>query len=144
MQTRDQQYAIDVYQKATRVKQKFAEKDVKVYGSMCHKLPILIHTAGLVQALTFVDTREKSKTPDGPQTRDDKEKPLQRLLKDLAGTILKDSKEKLLERARQADLQEYMLLTQQVLDALLWYKRFAQSVLDVEDASKADEVIKDE
>jgi hypothetical protein len=33
---------------------------------------------------------------------------------------------------QDADLVVYMQLTQQVLDALLWYKRFAQTVLGVD------------
>ena len=35
-------------------------------------------------------------------------------------------------------LLRYMYLTQQVLDALLWYKRFAQSVLNVEASDAGD------
>jgi len=32
-----------------------------------------------------------------------------------------------------------MYITQQVLDALLWYKRFAQSVLDVDPTDQLDD-----
>ena len=37
----------------------------------------------------------------------------------------------LVARSREAPLPEYMRLSQQVMAALLWYKRFAQSVLEV-------------
>ena len=92
---------------------------------MAHKLPILIRTAGLAQALAFVDARGK-----------DSQK---QLLQDLAGTVGKQNSVSLLRRAREAELSEYMLLTQQVMAALLWYKRFAQSVLGVEASDAKDE-----
>jgi len=125
VQTRDQEYASSAYVKVTKLK---AEKKVKEqyapYGAMAHRLPILIRTAGLVQALEFVGSRGK---------------PVQQnLLTDLADTLGKSGSKALLEQARNAELSEYMRLTQQTLSALLWYKRFAQSVLDI-DASEATE-----
>ena len=36
------------------------------------------------------------------------------------------------------DLKEYIKLTHETMAALLWYKRFAQSVLDVDASEKAD------
>ncbi len=117
MYTRDQQYAINVFEKVSKVK----KDDQTGYGSMAHKLPILIRTAGLTQALAFVDSRG---TPAQQQ-----------LLKDLAGTV---GKPELVKTARELNLNEYIRLTQQVMEALLWYKRFAQSVLGV-DASQAKE-----
>jgi CRISPR-associated protein Cmr5 len=117
MQTRDQKYAVDVYERVSKVK----EADRKRYGAIAHKLPILIRTAGLVQALAFVDSRQKQ------------------LLNDLAGTIGKPNSDTLLSRAREANLSEYMRLTQQVMAALLWYKRFAQSVLGVNASDAEDE-----
>jgi CRISPR-associated protein Cmr5 len=114
MQTRDQRYAVDAYQSIAKVK----AEDRQNYGGMAHKLPILIRTAGLAQALSFVDSRGK----DAQKL----------LLEDIAKTIGKPGKAALLSRAREAELGEYMLLTKQVMDALLWYKRFAQSVLGVQ------------
>jgi CRISPR-associated protein Cmr5 len=40
--------------------------------------------------------------------------------------------------SRTTELATYILLTEQVLETLLWYKRFAQSLLDVEDAGVGD------
>ncbi|HYU73069.1 MAG TPA: type III-B CRISPR module-associated protein Cmr5, partial [Ktedonobacteraceae bacterium] len=114
-------YATAVYEQAQQVKKDFA-KDYRKYGVMCHKLPILIHTAGLAQALAFVASR--------------REPVYDRLLKDLEKT-LKLEKD-LPERTRKADLNDYMRLTSQVMAALVWYKRFAQSVLRV-DVSDTDE-----
>lgn len=124
MLTRDQRYATTVYEQVTAIKSEEKEEArYKPYGAMAHKLPILIRTAGLAQALEFVNSRGK---------------PIQqRLLKDLAATIGQGDTSAFLRHVRSASLGEYMRLTQQAMAALLWYKRFAQSILGV-DASEAD------
>jgi len=116
VQTRDQMYATNVYKKVTKTREE--EKDYKKYGGFSNKLPILIRTAGLAQALSFVEARGN--------------KPGERLLRDLADTIGKVDMITLTKAAREVQLSEYIRLTQQVMDALLWYKRFAQSILGVE------------
>ena len=72
IQTRDQKYAVDAYK---RVKTIFNDGKLSndKYGSMAHKLPILIRTAGLAQALAFVSARGKEEH--------------KRLLNDLALTL---------------------------------------------------------
>ncbi len=92
---------------------------------MAHKLPILIRTAGLAQALAFVNARGKEEH--------------KRLLNDLALTLKQQNRENLAETAMNAALSEYIYLTQQALAALLWYKRFAQSVLDVQPGTEESE-----
>jgi len=114
MQTIDQQYSIAVHKQVLEIKK---DPDYRKYGAMAHKLPILIHTAGLVQALEFVNSRGNTIQ--------------KRLLEHLAVTIGKNNTETLLDAARSRNLSNYMLLTRQVLSALLWYKRFAQSILEV-------------
>lgn len=121
MRTRDQRYATKVHSQAQMVKSDFKD-DYRKYGAMCHKLPILIRTAGLAQALAFVDSRDK---------------PIyKRFLRDLAQTL--DMEEDLCTQARKVELNDYMRLTWQVMAALVWYKRFAQSILGV-DASENDD-----
>lgn len=136
MQTRDQKYAEDVYKRVTDI-EKLAQKEGKrlatSYGSMAHKLPILIHTSGLIQALTFVDTRTTNA------------KACQHLLNDLSKTVLGETAEKanLLTEARgkpEGSLQAYIYLTRRVLAALLWYKRYAQSILHVEQGDEYEDV----
>ena len=119
MQTRDQKYATIVYDQVSRIEN---QEGYKQYGAMAHKLPILIRTAGLTQALEFVNARGK-----GLQKQ---------LLEDLAVTVEQNDTANLLSSVRSASLSEYMHLTQHIMAALLWYKRFAQSILKV-DASEA-------
>lgn len=125
MKTRDQAYASTAVKKVSAVKESLDDNDRNRYGDMAHQLPVLIRSAGLAQALAFLDTRDT--------------KGHKRLLGDLAETVGL-STNKLMERAREAPLEEYMRLTRQVMAALLWYKRFAQSILDI----KASDVVKDE
>ncbi|MBO1438272.1 type III-B CRISPR module-associated protein Cmr5 [Meiothermus sp. CFH 77666] len=87
------------------------------YGGMAHKLPVLVRQAGLAQALAFVESRGKEAH--------------KALLDDLAQTV-GFSRAELLRKSREARLSEYLLLTREVLAAAQWYKRFSQSVLDVE------------
>lgn len=114
LRTRDQHYAAAVYACVGVV----AKADKAAYGSMAHKLPVLIRTAGLAQALSFVDARSQNGQKN--------------LLKDLAQVMGFAEPVFLLERSREAGLREYMRLTREALTALLWFKRFAQSLLDVD------------
>lgn len=97
----------------------------KKYGSMSHRLPVLIRTAGLAQALAFVEARGDAGG--------------KKLLEDIAIVLDFKGKEALLESSRGAELPEYMLLTRKVLAALTWYKRFAQSVLSVESGAAEED-----
>lgn len=121
MLTRDQRYSTIAFDQVCKVKKE--ESNYQKYGAMAHKLPILIHTAGLAQALEFVNARG--------------EEAQKRLLKDLAITVGQKDAKALLAYMRGLELSGYMRLTQQILAALLWYKRFAQSMLGV-DASESN------
>ena len=97
------------------------EAERKQYGAAAHKLPVLIRTAGLAQALGFFEARGSEAA--------------KRLLRDLGETLGRPS---LFADSRGAELAAYIHLTRQALDALLWYKRFAQSVLQVEGGDEGE------
>jgi CRISPR-associated protein Cmr5 len=120
MLTRDQRYAKQIYEQVSQV----PEAERQKYGSMAHKLPVLIRTAGLAQALAFVDSRGS-----------DEQK---KLLDHLAVVVNEQNAQNLLARSRTAELADYMRLTRNVLAALVWYKRFAQSVLGVAAGEEAE------
>ena len=61
MKTLEQEFAAEIYTQVVEYGNK-NQKDSperKQYGSMAHKLPILVRTAGLTQALAFVESRGK-------------------------------------------------------------------------------------
>jgi len=124
MLTREQAYAADVFKRVSDFKRN-SPNQISRYGAMAHQLPLLIRTAGLVQALTFVAGR--------------KDEGLNQLLNDLAQTIKQDNAEKFVAFSRNAPLPQYLRLTQQTMAALLWYKRFAQSVLDIDPTQAMDQ-----
>ncbi len=129
IQTIQQQYAKTVYEQVLEFDKAHSGKEDKArkeYGSMAHKLPVLVRQAGLVQALVFVATRGKGK---------DSQK---EFLEHLAQTMGAGSFGDLLDQVRTAPLVEYMLLTRQTLWALEWYKRFAQSVLGIDPTEEGD------
>lgn len=117
MQTRSQRNASTAFKQVAEVHRQGEAASTK-YGSMAHKLPVLIRTAGLAQALEFVESRG-----------DDSQK---LLLDHLAVAVGAGNRAEYLRRSRDYELGQYVILTQESLAALLWYKRFVQSVLKVE------------
>lgn len=120
LRTRQQKYAADIFQRVEAFGNQHPMQSTarRKYGAMAHKLPVLVRTAGLAQALAFVATRG-----DTAQ---------QQLLQDLAHTVDYPDDKTLLEASRTLPFYGYLRLSQKVMAALLWYKRFAQSVLGVE------------
>ena len=125
MKTREQTYAAQAYRQVQNIAEHPKEyRDA--YGSMAHRLPVLVHQAGLVQALAFVEARGK------PEHK--------KLLDHLAEVVLDgEDRQELLARSRLVDMMAYMHLTEKVLAALAWYKRFAQSILDVDPTAEGGE-----
>ncbi|ABX03223.1 type III-B CRISPR module-associated protein Cmr5 [Herpetosiphon sp.] len=122
-QTLEQRYATKVYAKANAYSGE--SKDIRTrYGNLAFTLPIMIRSAGLVQALHFASTRKKAEQ--------------KQFLEDLADVLGYQNTQELLDQSRTAQITEYMRLTRQTLAVLVWFKRFAQSILDLE-ASEATE-----
>ena len=95
-----------------------AEGDRKVYGGMALKLPALIRSAGLCQALHFVKSRRKA--------------PLNALLDHLSRQLTRVDAQitdmsSLCDRAREAEVAGYVWLTREALASVTWYGRLARS-----------------
>jgi|Wag4MinimDraft_6_1082665.scaffolds.fasta_scaffold32058_2 CRISPR-associated protein Cmr5 len=101
-----------------------ADKDD--YGRYAHKLPILIRTAGLAQAIAFTEAKAKGGAL----------KLLDHLAEQAHASGLleggKSANRSVLSAAsKSANLAAYRMLTHEIQACLVWYKRFAVSVLDV-------------
>ncbi len=131
MRTVHQRLAADIYGRVIEIRDHHDESFCKKYGTMAHKLPVLLHTAGLMQAIAFV------------QAKGTKNDAWKQFLNDLAHTLEPSRPdydgEKLLEEARRAEIGSYILLTRRVSNALLWYKRFAESILNVDQGHESEE-----
>lgn len=114
-QTRDQKMAGAIFEQVLEIQGGTNGELKRQYRTMALKLPALVRSAGLVQALTFVDTRGDEGS--------------RHLLNHLADALGKADRNALLRESRELSLPGYMYLTQQVLAALLWHRRFAQSLL---------------
>ena len=96
------------------------------YGRLALKLPFLIRTAGLAQALAFIDLKASdARLP---------------LVDHLAGTLgeVIDGRRwtaaDLLRKSRETDdPAAYLQLTRETLKLATWYKRLSTSVLGVEE-----------
>ncbi len=116
MRTRNQLYATKIFEQM--------DKDVPVderkkYGSLALKLPVLIRTAGLAQALAFADVRGEAGG--------------KKLLDHITAVVGESGgRSGLLKRVREVELVGYMDLTRRILAALTWYGRFARAVWGIE------------
>ncbi len=119
MRTLEQDIAAQVYDQVAKYGEQHAKgsTECKQYGSMAYKLPILVRTAGLAQALAFVESRGSD--------------PSHKLLEHLAQVVSESSKKDFLDQIRNAEMNMYIYLTRRTMLALKWYKRFAESVLEV-------------
>ena len=122
MNTLQQQFASSVYKRVQAYAEESNEKDSKKYGAMALRLPILVRKSGLVQAIAFLEMKAGG----------DSGKPFQVLLNDLSGVVMAGKSDSLSAASRTENLQEYIYLTRRTLIALDWFRRFAQSILNVE------------
>jgi len=164
--TSEQRYASAVYTVVTKYlnerlsnsndeikKDPSKDVEIKAYGALAHKLPILIRTSGLAQALAFVKARNVINVDDEDKTQQDKnakhnpKKARNRLINDLTKVLQNkhiaiipiNTKEKdLSSLAIQATFDEYIQLTEACMEALLWFKRFATSELGVEQGDEVE------
>lgn len=106
------------------------EVDPKKYGTIVHALTPMLRTAGLSQSLHFVLARNNASQ--------------ELLLDHLAAQLQRadvaiTDRITLLKRAREADLSDYLRLTQEALRCMNWYRRFVQGELKVEASDEADD-----
>jgi CRISPR-associated protein Cmr5 len=128
--TREQDRAAQAFEDISQESQRDAASQ-KRYATVMYQLIILIRTAGLLQALEFISAL----------TNEHKRQAGERLLNALGKQMhrvnahINDMKT-LKQTAKTAELQEYMLLTREMMATMVWYKRFVQSILKI-DASEA-------
>lgn len=128
MATRDQQRAALAYDHVKTYAPSDKDDDKKKaqrkkYATMVHALAPLLQTAGLCQALHFAKSRSDK----------DQQIIVEHFAEQL-GRVNSSIKtgEQLLERARKADLAEYLQLTDEAIACAAWYRRLVQGVLKIE------------
>jgi len=131
--TLEQKRAAQAFEHVRAIAGKHAQESTerKQYAAMAQKLPVLIRTAGLCQALHFLQSRRGK---DGRNV-------LGELLEHLAGQLQRTdpaitSGDRLCDAVRNALLPAYLWMTRETLATAEWYARLSQSELGVQ---KGDE-----
>lgn len=128
MATLDQQRAALAFTQVSEFEGEANKAEAKKYASMVHKLPALLASAGLCQALHFVASRSD----------ENQRKLVGHMAKQLERTDPQaTSADQLLARIRSADLASYLRLTEEAIACAAWYRRMVQAVLKME-ATDAD------
>ncbi|CAL1241054.1 type III-B CRISPR module-associated protein Cmr5 [Candidatus Methylocalor cossyra] len=119
MPTRSQRYAAAIYERVRDV-QNLPRKQQKQYGALCHRFPSIVLENGLAAALGFLAA--KGREDDSPPRR---------LLNDY-GQVLGRANLHLHVIRTTTSLAEYRRLTQEILTAAEWFKRYAEAILKVD------------
>jgi CRISPR-associated protein Cmr5 len=126
MMTRSQQYAKAIAEQVKDVKGK-SLKIQKQYGALCHRFPIMVLRNGLAQAVGFLAAKSKNTSAHGL------------LLGHIAAHLDSGANAASYQtHVNQADIAEYRHLTREALAAAVWYKRFAESLLNVDASYSGD------
>ena len=103
-----------------RVKARKSGGDSSKYRTLCMKMPGLIKQAGLVQALVFMESREKELGKG--------------FVEDLAKVY---GSKTLLADAQKQELAPYLAMTNDLSQIAIWFRRFAQ--IELEGAGETQE-----
>ncbi len=122
MKTRAQYYSQQAYQHISQLNLADPTQE-KLYGSICHQFPIMLLRTGLAQSVAFLWVKAESGKPAY-------EKFMQHL-SSITG-VEDENYSELQQRIQQMNLDEYRRTTRIILDACIWYKRFAESQLNVQ------------
>lgn len=104
----------------------------RVYGGLCHNIPILLRASGLCQTVAFL--AEKGKEGD----KSSRSAAYARISGHLA-EILDLDPATLQPAIYSADLPTTIWYTRRLLAAWIYYKRFAVSILDIEAGADDDD-----
>lgn len=135
MQTRAQQYSKQAYELISQLRLEDSEK--KRYGSICHRFPIMVLRSGLAQAVAFLRIKAETKTKDEGNNESKADKLVDNAYKKflchlsliIYGKIIQA--DEFQQKIHTMELNEYQRATRSVLNAGIWYKRFAESLLNV-------------
>ncbi len=117
MLTREQKFADVIFGQVEEISKLSEQSKKDEYKSMSENFPVLVRTAGLTQALHFVESRNKKLIEHLAVTLE------------IEGNDIDEKCKNLLQKSRKANLEDYIYLTNKVLTALQWYKRISGSLL---------------
>lgn len=105
-------------------------EQAKIYGRLCHSFPVLVQNSGLCQTLAF----HLAKTGKNEKPR---EQAHEKLLEHVA-KVLDVPRADLFTKVQSCEVEEYSYYTRRIITAFAYFKRFAVSVLKVENGGDDD------
>jgi len=99
-----------------------AQQVKAVYGQLCHRFPSLVMTNGLRLAFSFFKSKGESSNLSVAQA-------YRLYLKNMGEAVNQDWQNSKNVSSEGAD---YLFLSREVLSASVWFKRYAEAILDVE------------
>ena len=131
--TRQQRYLSQAYDDITAFDEDsgVSKPAKRIYGGLCHKTPVLVRTNGLCQTLALIEEKAAGKNSS-------RKLAYRTLRAHIAGT-LGVKEDDLLRTVQRAEVGEYIRHTRALLEAWVYYKRFAVSILDVPPGVEEDE-----
>ncbi|MDK8180624.1 type III-B CRISPR module-associated protein Cmr5 [Paenibacillus sp. UMB4589-SE434] len=114
-------YATTALRHIHTIQAKCSAADRQQYGSLCHRFPAMVQLNGLRLTVAFLSIQ-----------------------KGMRGTFLDHINEAIQDFTLKpasfpATMQEYRVLTHKVLEASVWYKRYAEAVLGISPEDVLDE-----
>jgi CRISPR-associated protein Cmr5 len=117
---------------AEQVKKVRGTEAADIYGGLCHNFPIMVRSLGLCQTLAYYESKMVGKDKNRTEAYSQK-------LSDVHAITDIGTDKVLSTYAASLPVLEYMQLTRNILDASIYFKRFAVSLLKVDSASQVDE-----
>jgi len=118
MQTRSQQNSEFVYRQIKTLLDEgnLIEMQRKQYGALCHRFPIMVLRNGLIQTMAYLEAKGNTESAHLS------------LYMHLRDYLTESGQPVNLQRC---DLSKYQDYTRRILGAAIWYKRYAESILNV-------------
>lgn len=121
MQTRAQRDAIKALEQVKAVSHS-DDKELKTrYAVLAYRFPIMVRQNGLQQALGFIQGKSGLDIKSAESW----------FLNHVAG-VLQIPADNIIETVMGASLKQYCYYTRRCLEASIWYRRFAESVLKID------------
>jgi CRISPR-associated protein Cmr5 len=124
MSTRQQRWAREVHQ--IIISYRGVSSFEKKYRALSRTLPSLLQQSGLIQGLIFAETRTDAKDPQGVELG-------KALVRDLAKVHSDISSSALIKQIQEAELSDYLRLSEELIDLAVWFRRYATVLLKSED-----------
>lgn len=129
MKTRKQLLLQNAQDRVNAVRANESGNDTPVadaYGGLCHAFPVMVRNHGLAQTCAWIDAKAVG------------DKPLNQayaiLRTHIKATLQLAPNDDLSSKVAAADVHMYMYYTTLLMDAWVYYKRFAVSILDAQNA----------